>query len=249
MTPGLPGQHRGEPDGKESREGEHDRRDLGRRPELQRRHLAHRPDRSRPAHEGTPEDQAGPGAAGQVVGEELGCQPVDRVRRSGADRNQRGGWAADPCEQVRDERHDPHHDERRREPTSAGVVRLAGRSRPGEQGDARDHRADACNLALPDRLTEQPHAVAEQDDQARREGWLYERQRDQRERSHLQRPARQREPRAQKPYRPSQQPGQERCPERVLPRNLPRLQGLQRQRRRVQDGCSERGYQACEDEH
>jgi len=184
-----------------------------------------------------------------VVGEELRCQPVDRVGRPRPHGYEERGRAPDAVGRVRREGDDAQNRDRGDEPAAGRVVRLAMRRRPGEQPDPRGHRSDAHHLAAADRLVQKPDAVGKHHDEACGERRLHERQRDEHERTHLGDPAAEGEAGSREPDGPPHEPDEERRPKRVLLRNLARLEGLQGDGARIQHRCHERRDNSGEDEH
>ena len=121
-----------------------------------------------------------------------------------------------------------------------GAVRRAERD-AGDAGDDRRHRQV---LAPPRPLPQPRHPEPEQHHQAARQARLDHGQRRQQQRRDLQRPAGQPEQRRPQPPAVAQQPPQQREPQRVVVRDLARLQRLQRDRGVVEDRGPDRGEDA-----
>jgi hypothetical protein len=184
-----------------------------------------------------------------VVREELRRQAVDRIGHAGSDRDQRRRGSPDERDGIRGNRNQAEEGERRHEAGAGRVVWIAIRRGPCEQRDPGRDRGDAEHLASADRLPQHPDAEAEEDDQARGQCRLHERQRDQHERADLCGPSRQREAGADQPHGAADKADNERGAEGVLFGNLAGLPGLERDRGPVQHGGAQRREDSGEDEH
>jgi hypothetical protein len=105
--------------------------------------------------------------------------------------------------------------------------RIPVRGRPRQQPDAGGNGGHACDLAAAHGLVEQAVADHEQDDQARRERRLDERERDQKQRPDLGNPSEESKQRPDDPARLGHQPPEQGEPQVVLVRRLPSLERLQ----------------------
>ncbi len=150
---------------------------------------------------------------------------------------------------VGHEREDGEHRHRRDQPGADRVGRVPVRSRPRQQSDTGGDGGHARDLAAADGLVE--HAVSdhEQDDQARRQRGLDEREWDQQQRADLRDPAEKGEQRPDDPARLGHEPAQQREPQVVLVRGLARLERLQPDGGRVQHRSREGKSETRDDEH
>lgn len=213
---------------------------MSHRTALQRRHLAERPEPGGKAHRGRPEDEPQPETAGVVVGRELRRQPVDRIRDAGPDRDEDARAARRPAQGEGRERDGREDAERDPEGGALGVCRVSARGGEREQrhtGRDREHREP---LAAADVLAQPPRRDREQEDEARPEQRLHERQRRPRERERLDDPAGEPERRAEQPARAAHEAQEEGEAKRPLRRRLARLERLQPHPHRVERGRAER---------
>lgn len=114
------------------------------------------------------------------------------------------------------------------------MLRVPLRSGPREQPDPDRDRGDARELAAADRLVEHPRPDREQDDQARRQRRLDERQRDQKQGADLGDPSEKGEQGPDDPARPPDEAAQQREAQVVLVRGLTGLERLHPDGGRVQ---------------
>jgi len=206
---------------------------LSRGSALQGRHLAERSDCRRQPHDDAPGDQADPGPVREVVGEELRRQAVAGVGGPGPDRDHEAGRTDGARQHIWDERNRAEDGDRRDQPRAAGVVGVPRGSGIGQERDSHRHGADAQDLAPADRLAERARADHQQDDQARRQDRLDERERNQQQRADLRRPAAEGEGGADQPARLRHQPAKQGEAKVLLLGRLASLERLQPDRRCV----------------
>jgi hypothetical protein len=128
-------------------------------------------------------------------------------------------------EQARERETDEH--ERDRQPLARWAHATRGREQ-ARADHAEDDRERRQMLSSSGVLAEHPLAEEQQHEQPRRERRLHHDQRRQQQRHDLQRPAEDRQARAEQPAGASQQPPDERHAQVLLARRLPRVHRLQR---------------------
>ena len=134
-----------------------------------------------------------------VVGGELRCQAVPRIRQPRPHRHEDAGSARGPAQRKGRQRNRAEYRERDPQPRSSRVDGLALRRCTCEQRRAGGDRDDRDDVARMDRLAQPPDRDREHEHETRPEQRLHEGERRARERKGLQRPAGQAERRACKP--------------------------------------------------
>lgn len=152
-------------------------------------------------------------------------------------------------ERIGHEREDGQHRHGCDQPGADGMGRVPGRSRPREQPDPDGDGGDACDLAAADRLVEHAMPDHEQDDQARRQRGLDQRQRDEQESADLGDPAEQGEQRPDDPTWFLDEATEQRESQMMLVRGLARLERLEPHSGGVQHRSRERKGETRDDEH
>jgi hypothetical protein len=126
--------------------------------------------------------------------------------------------------QAREREADEHERDRQALAGLADAARRREQARPDHADDDREHRQTLGSSGV---LAEHPLAEEQQHEQPRRERRLHDDQRRQQQRENLQRPAENRQARAEHPAGAPEQPPHERHPQVLLPRRLSRIQCLQ----------------------
>jgi len=129
------------------------------------------------------------------------------------------------------------------------MLRVPLRSGPRQQPDPDRDRRDARELSAADGLVEQPRSDREQDDQARRQRRLDERERDQEQGADLGDPSEEGEQRSDDPARLLDEAAEQREAQVVLVRGLARLERLHPDGRRVQHRGREGKRKTRDDVH
>lgn len=163
---------------------------------------------------------------GEVVGGELGRDAAPAEREPRAEHRHRRGRAADSAQQVGQQTGQAETEQH--EPDRQPLGGMARATRRGAQAGA-DHADDDCGdrdvLVAPGVLAEHALSQEQQHDQTGRERRLHHHQRGEQQCQHLQRPAEDRQARAEHPApAPDQPPDQ--CQAQVLFRG--RLLGVHR---------------------
>jgi len=127
-------------------------------------------------------------------------------------------------EQAREREADKHERDRQALAGLAHAARGREQARSDHADDDREHRQA---LGASGVLAEHPLAQEQQHQQSRRERRLHDDQRRQQQRHDLQRPAENRQARAEHPAGAPEQPPHERHPQVLLPRRLPGVHRLQ----------------------
>jgi len=165
---------------------------------------------------------------GEVIGGELGRDRAPTVGKASADHRDRREGASERAQQVRQQAREREADEHQRD--CQMLAPLAGAARWREHGRA-DHADDDRErrevLVAPGALAQHALPEQQQHQQPGGECRLHHHQRGQQQRHHLQRPAEHRQPGAEQPAGPSQQPTHQRQAQMLLRRRLPRVQCLQ----------------------
>lgn len=165
----------------------------------------------------------------EVVGGELRRHAAPSDREAGAEHRHLRTRAAERTQHVRREARQPQADQHERDRQLLGGVAGAARRREQRGADHADHdRAHGHVLVASGVLSEHPLGEEQQHEQARRERGLYDRERREQQRHHLQRPADDRQPRADQPARPPDQSPRERQTQVLLVRRLLGVRRLQR---------------------
>lgn len=182
---------------------------MSHRPALQSRHLRQRAERGGRSHQHRPAEQSQPEAAREVVGGELRRQPVEGVRQPGAERDGEARAAGRAAQAEREQRESRENADGRPQARPLRVRRVARGRGEGEQRHARADGERGEALPAADPLAELPRRDAEQEDEARAEQRLHERQRRLRQGVRLDDPAEQAERRPRDPARPPHEAGEE----------------------------------------
>lgn len=209
---------------------------------LERRHLGERAQPRGGAHHRRPGEEPEPYASRVVVRRELRCQAVERVRDPRAHRDEQARAARGAAQAERSERDRRERAQRDPGPRPLRVGPLARRRGEREQRHAGRDREHRRPLPATDGLAEPARRDREQEDEARPEQGLDERERRPGERVRLQDPAGEPERRPGEPARPTREPGEEREPQRPLRRLLAHPERLQRD----PDGVERRRAERCE---
>jgi hypothetical protein len=176
-----------------------------------------------------------------VVGGELRGEPVPGVRQPGTDRHDDARRPRGAAQRERCQRQHAEHGERDQQRRTGGML---GGTRRGGQGQKRRPHGDGGDgqrIDRADALVQQPCGEAEQEDEARPQQGLHERQRGVGERQRLQRPTGQPEPGSHEPARLGDEPAEERQPQRLFGRGHARFRRLHRDPGRVQGRGATRG--------
>lgn len=211
---------------------------------LQRRHLPERAEARRDPHRRRPEEKPEPEVARVVVGGELRREPVDRVGDARADRDEdaRGARGAAQAERgERDRGEDTGGDPQSRPLDVTGLPGRGGEREQRHPGGDREHG----DLLPPTHvLAQPPRGDAEEEDEARPQQRLDERERRLRQRVRLDDPADEADRRAEHPAGPADEAPEEGEAERTLGRGDARLERLERDADGVERRRGERGEDA-----
>ena len=140
--------------------------------------------------------------AGEVIRGELGRHTAPAERKARPEHRHLGTGATERTQQVRRERRQSQTEERERDRELLGGVASTARGRAQPGADHADHDgAHGDVLITPGVLAQHPLGDQHQYEQTRRERGLYHRERCEQQRHDLQRPAEDREPRAEHPAR------------------------------------------------
>jgi len=185
-----------------------------------------------------------------VVGGELCRQAVPGVGKARTDRHQDARGARAAAKAERGEGGHADDSQRQREARPGGVVDIPIRRREREQRHTQRDGGDTGDLGDVDLLGQSPDGEGEQEDEARPEQRLHDRERRPRQRERLQRPARETEPGSRQPARPADEPAQQREAERMIGGRRLRLPGLEHDAGRIERRGRERdGDSASESRH
>jgi len=162
----------------------------------------------------------------EIVGGELGRHAAPAEREAGADDGHRGGRAAKGAQQVGEQARSGQDDEHEQDRQPLGGVTRAARRRAQSRADHADHdRRHRDVLVAAGVLAEHALTHEHQHEQARGERGLHHDQWGEQQRDHLQRPAEDRQARAEHPAPAPDQPPHQRQAQVVL---VGRLLGVHR---------------------
>jgi hypothetical protein len=202
-------------------------------PDLQGRHLAQRSEGRGGHHQHDPAEQPQPEPPDVIVRGELRRETVERVGETGGERHEHAAAARCASQPQRQQRDRCEPAEREPQRHSLAVDGVTGGSREREQRHPGRDGARRERLATPHVLVQPAGREREQEDQARPQQGLDERQGRLRQRVALHHPAHETERRPNQPARTADEAGEQREAKGPLGGRLARLERLQGDSRRV----------------